>query len=186
MALRLLNTRDTGFRLIVSFCGLAGLTRRDILARIAAAAMKRAPIQRVAFRTVSQIGITYRGGPLCAGELPDSAAQAGDRFPWIRVQWRADGPIEDLFQKLDDTRWSLLIVGQEPSAAELPASPELLQTYVLPRHPANDGELARVGIPMPSFYLIRPDGHVGLCGTRLDPSAIPAYLRARLRIDNLK
>ena len=46
--------------------------------------------------------------------------------------------------------------------------------------PINDAELARVHIPQPSFYLLRPDGHVGLCGTRLEPGAVTRYLSERL------
>jgi 2-polyprenyl-6-methoxyphenol hydroxylase-like FAD-dependent oxidoreductase len=176
VAQRLLNTTDSGFRLIVSDSWLAGVTRTDILARIAAAAMKRAPIQRRAFRTLSQIGITYRGSPLCAGELPESAPQAGDRFPWLRVRWNAGDPVADIFPKLDDRRWTLLVLGQEASGAGLPASDGSLQVHVLPRNPENDAELARVGIPLPSFYLIRPDGHVGFCGERFSGSDIAAYL----------
>ena len=34
-------------------------------------------------------------------------------------------------------------------------------------------------IPQPSFYLLRPDGHVGLAGTTLDSSAVLRYLTRR-------
>ena len=39
--------------------------------------------------------------------------------------------------------------------------------------------LARAGIPQPSFFLLRPDGHVGLAGTRLDADGIRRYLAER-------
>ena len=42
--------------------------------------------------------------------------------------------------------------------------------------PVAKGQLARVGIPQPSFYLVRPDGHVGLCGKTADAAAIQRYL----------
>jgi len=51
---------------------------------------------------------------------------------------------------------------------------------VIPDDPANDRELARVRIPRPSFYLLRPDGHVGLSGDRLDAAAVTRYLSERL------
>jgi hypothetical protein len=50
----------------------------------------------------------------------------------------------------------------------------------VPDDPINGPELARAGIPTPSFYLLRPDGHVGLAGARLDCDAIARYLSERL------
>ena len=41
---------------------------------------------------------------------------------------------------------------------------------------ANDAELARARIPQPSFYLLRPDGHVGLCGGLVETDAVKEYL----------
>ena len=54
---------------------------------------------------------------------------------------------------------------------------------MLPADPANDAELARAHIPQPSFYLLRPDGHVGLCGARLEPGAVTRYLSDRLHFE---
>jgi len=114
VARRLLNTTDRAFRLVVSDSRLAGLLRTQILARIAAFAMSRERIQRVAFRVVSQNGIHYRKSPLSKSleGMPHGAPRAGDRFPWLRLKFRANGAIEDLFQKLDDTRLSLMVFGQ--------------------------------------------------------------------------
>ena len=46
----------------------------------------------------------------------------------------------------------------------------------------NDRELARARIAKPSFYLLRPDGHVGLAGARLDGAALRRYMAERLRL----
>ena len=43
-------------------------------------------------------------------------------------------------------------------------------------------ELARLHVPRSSFYLLRPDGHVGLCGTRLDAAEVRRYVAERLRV----
>lgn len=58
----------------------------------------------------------------------------------------------------------------------------LLDIRVVPGDPANDRELARAQIPRPAFYLLRPDTHIGLCGTHLDIAAITRYLSERLRL----
>ena len=182
VARRLLNTTDRAFMLVVSDSWLAGLLRTKVLARIAAFAMSRAPIRRFAFRVISQIGIRYRKSSLSQSleELPESAPRAGDRFPWLRLKFQADGPVEDSFQKLDDTQFNLIVFGQ-PAEAALDLG-ELLSVHVIPADPMNDAELARAQIPQPSFYLLRPDGHVGLCGTRFDSAAIKQYVSERLRL----
>ena len=53
---------------------------------------------------MSQTGIEYRKSALSKAleGLPDSAPQSGDRFPWLRLKLRGDGPVEDMFQKFDD------------------------------------------------------------------------------------
>src|SRR6266446_3832958 len=181
VARRLLNTTDRAFRLVVSDSRLAGLLRTKILARVAAFALSLDRIQKVAFRVVSQTGIHYRKSSLSKSleGLPESAPRGGDRFPWLRLKFRADGSVEDLFQKLDDTQFDLIVIGQ-------PSPPEgtlnlggLLRIHVIPVDPINDVELARIQIPQPSFYLVRPDGHVGLCGVRLEAAAVERYVSER-------
>lgn len=184
VARRLLNTTDRAFRLVVSDSRLAGLLRTKILARVAAFAMSRERIQRIAFRVVSQTGIHYRKSSLSKSldGLPGGAPRGGDRFPWLRLKFRANGPVEDLFQKLDDTQFNLIVIGQLSPPEGAPDLGDLLRIHAIPVDPINEAELARVQIPQPSFYLVRPDGHVGLCGVRLEIAAVKRYLAERIRL----
>jgi 2-polyprenyl-6-methoxyphenol hydroxylase-like FAD-dependent oxidoreductase len=184
VAQRLLHTTDRAFRLVVSDSWLAGLLRTKILARIAAFAMSRDWVQQIAFRTVSQTGIDYRKSDLSESQpgLPDGAPHAGDRFPWLRLRLQANGPVEDLFEQLDDTKFNLIVFGQPFPLESEPGIGNLLRIHVLPSDPVNDAELARVQIPQPSFYLLRPDGHVGLCGARVEEAAVARYLSERMRL----
>ncbi|MCG6876393.1 MAG: FAD-dependent monooxygenase [Betaproteobacteria bacterium] len=184
VARRLLNTTDRAFRLIVSDNPLAGIFRTQVLARIAAFAVNRKPIQRFAFRVISQTGIHYRKSSLSEtlSGLPHGAPQAGDRFPWLRVKSRTEGPVEDLFAKLDDTRLALILIGQPAPPDAALALGDLLRIHAIPADPVNDAELARAKIPSPSFYLLRPDGHVGLCGIRLETDTVTRYASGRLRL----
>jgi len=174
----LLSTTDRAFSLLVSDSWLASLFRTRVLARIAAFAMSRERIRELAFRTISQIGIRYPDSPLSLTlpGLPDGAPRAGDRFPWLRLKFQADGSTEDLFQRLDDTRFNLIVIGQPLPADGALDLGDPLRTHVVPDDPANDRELARAQIRGPSFYLLRPDGHVGLAGTRLGAGAVTRYL----------
>jgi hypothetical protein len=184
VARRLLNTTDQAFRLVVSDNWLAGLLRTEVLARIAAFAMRRERVQRAAFRVISQTGIHYRDSPLSVTlpGLPEAAPRAGDRFPWLRLKLRADGPAEDLFQALADTTFHLLLFGQPAPAEKLPLADELLRVHAIPDDPANEEELSRARIPRRSFYLLRPDGYIGLCGTSLEAGTLERYFAERLAI----
>jgi 2-polyprenyl-6-methoxyphenol hydroxylase-like FAD-dependent oxidoreductase len=187
VAQRLLNTTDRAFRIVVSDSWLAGIMRTKILARIAAFAMSRPAIQRFAFSVVSQTGIHYRSSPLSVSlaELPKDAPRAGDRFPWLRLRLHAGGAVEDLFEKLDDTHFHLIVLGQH-GHVDLSGFDDLFRVHAVPADPANDAELGRVGIPSPSFYLLRPDGHVGLCGGQIDAGAVERYLREKLGLKSAR
>jgi 2-polyprenyl-6-methoxyphenol hydroxylase-like FAD-dependent oxidoreductase len=181
VAQRLLNTTDRAFMLVVSDSWLAGLFRTKVLARIAAFALRRERIQRFAFGIVSQTGIHYGESSLSqtlAG-LPEGAPVAGDRFPWLQLRLRPGGPVEDLFQKLDDTRFNLLVVGQPAPAGGVPGLEDLVSVHAIPDDSTNLAELARVGVSGRAFYLLRPDGHIGLAGTRLEEAALARYFSER-------
>ena len=183
VAQRLLSTTDRAFSLVVSDSIVARLFRTRVLAKIMALAMRIESVQKLAFRTISQIGIRYRSSRLSetlAG-LPESAPRAGDRFPWLRLKLVANGATEDLFDKLDDTRFNLIVIGQVAPSGGIPELGELLRIHEVPSEPANDRELMRAKIPRVSFYLLRPDGHVGLAGVQLDAAPARRYVSERLR-----
>jgi 2-polyprenyl-6-methoxyphenol hydroxylase-like FAD-dependent oxidoreductase len=185
VAQALLNGTDRAFRLVVSDTWFAGMLRSKILARVAAFAVNRKVTQRMAFRTISQTGIRYPKSSLSKTlrGLPDSAPQAGDRFPWLRLKLAANSPVEDLFQKSDDTKFNLILIGQLSPSKEGLNFGDLLQVYAIPPDPANNQELTRAQIPQPSFYLVRPDGYVGLCGTQFEASGLRAYLAGNISCD---
>ena len=184
VARRLLDTTDRAFKLVVSDNWLAGLLRTKILARVAAFALGVNWIQSLAFRTVSQTGIEYRHGSLSQTEagLPGDAPRAGDRFPWLRLRLQATGAVEDLFQAFDDLHFHLIVIGQPVPAEGSLNLGDLLQVHLIPSNPVNDAELALVHIPRPSFYLLRPDGHVALCGARIDAAVVQRYIAERLHL----
>jgi 2-polyprenyl-6-methoxyphenol hydroxylase-like FAD-dependent oxidoreductase len=177
VAHRLLATTDRAFRLLVSESWLAGIFRTRIVANLAALAMTRKRVRKIAFQAISQIGISYRQSPLSetlAG-VDANTPRAGDRFPWLHLRFRPDGPCEDLFERLDDTRFNLLVIGQRSPPRERLVFADLLEVHTIPPDPDNVRELARASITGPAYYLLRPDGHVGLAGTLLDPAAVSRW-----------
>jgi len=186
-AQKLLATTDRAFRVAVSENWFAGMLRTQIVPRVLAVAMKRPKVKRAAFLTLSQIGIQYRDSALSQTleNVPESAPHAGDRFPWLRLKFQAQGPPEDLFQKLDDTRFNLLVIGQPaPSEASLQLG-DMLQLCTIPSDPENDAALGAASIPSPSYYLLRPDGHIGLSGTFFQETDLRRWLaRSQLRLES--
>jgi 2-polyprenyl-6-methoxyphenol hydroxylase-like FAD-dependent oxidoreductase len=178
VARRLLETTDRAFRIVVSDSWLAGLLRTKVLARLAALAMSFERIQRLAFLTVSQTEINYRGRSLSKtiGVPRGRAPQAGDRFPWLHLTLQPGGPVQDIFQAFEDRFFHLVAFGQAAPAASELGFGDMLKSWTVPDERANEAELHRAGISPPAFYLIRPDGHVGLCGRQVDADAVRRYL----------
>ncbi len=184
IAERLLRTTDRGFSVVVSSNWLMALFRTRALPAILALAMKSARVRRFAFRTISQIGIRYPASRLSQAltSPPAGAPKPGDRFPWLHLKLTANGPVEDLFVRLDDARFALIVIGQPAPSKVEPDLDKLIRTHVIPADPANDRELALARIPQPAFYLLRPDGYIGLSGARLDSAALTRYFSERLNV----
>ena len=161
VAHRLLHTTDRAFMLAVSDTLTARIVRTRVVARVAAFALRFEAWRQFAFGTVSQIGIAYPDSPLSksAGTIPAGGPRPGDRFPWI----------DDIYAKLDDTCFNLVVAGQDvPSADAALAGRVRVHSLTTDR------------LPSPSFYLLRPDGHVGLAGGKLDIDAVTRYLAATI------
>jgi 2-polyprenyl-6-methoxyphenol hydroxylase-like FAD-dependent oxidoreductase len=186
VARQLLKTTDRAFQLVVADNWFATLLRTRLIGRIAARAMTFDRVRKRAFNTLSQIGIRYPQSPLSHTlvGLPRGAPQAGDRFPWLRLRIKASGPVEDLFQYLDDRCFNLLVFGQPNDVAgAFSAFRNEIRVQVVPIDKVNDTELARAKIPVPSFYLLRPDGHTALCGAQLEVSAVERYIAEWLHLE---
>ena len=108
----------------MSDSGVAGLFRTRFVPKIFALAMRLERVRALAFRTISQTGIAYPNSPLSETlpGLPAGAPRAGDRFPWLRLKLSADGPAEDLFGRIDDTRFTLIVIGQPAPPGGVPGS----------------------------------------------------------------
>jgi len=96
----------------------------------------------------------------------------------MNLQIAAGGNVQDLFQVLDDTRCNLLVFGQ--AAPPLPDMDGLLNVHALPITAGNEAEQARVQVPRSAYFLLRPDGHIGLCGRVVDAAAVRRYFAENL------
>jgi hypothetical protein len=97
------------------------------------------------------------------------------------LRFRSGAGREDAFGKFDDTRFNLVLVGQPAPAIEPAGLADLLRVHEVPADGENAAELARAAIPAPSWFLLRPDGHIGAAGAQFDPVAFHRYTQEVLK-----
>jgi 4,5-epoxidase len=114
------------------------------------------PVQHKMWYAMSQLGISYRGGPL-APRFPIAVRRprAGDRVPDLACQTAGDRRTR-LYAELRG-HWAIL--APDPATAEdLAAKARQLRIPVVALRPADRR--------LPAALLVRPDGHLGWRGTR--------------------
>jgi hypothetical protein len=119
------------------------------------------------FRTVSQITLNYRGGPLSRGTA--GHVHGGDRLPWAPV----DGA--DNFATLATMDWQVHVYGS--AGAELAAwcATKKVALHVFDWR----SEYEKAGFARDALYLLRPDTYVALADTSGTASALDGYFRDR-------
>jgi len=168
-ARRLVATTDRVFSFVTAEGRIADIIRARIAPVVLPAAMAFEAAREYLFRTVSQITLNYRGGPLSAGAA--GHVHGGDRLPWVPN----DG--KDNFEPLATMTWQVHVYGS--ASSELAA---WCASHDVPLHVFDwRSEHEAAGLARDAIYLLRPDSYVALA----DPSGAPAALeryRAEHRI----
>jgi 2-polyprenyl-6-methoxyphenol hydroxylase-like FAD-dependent oxidoreductase len=162
-ARRLVATTDRVFSFATAEGFLADILRTRVapilIPRIARFEMAR----EFLFRTVSQITLNYRGGPLSEGLA--GSVHGGDRLPWVPI----DG--EDNFAPLTEMKWQVHVYGT--------ASTDLVSWcagHDVPLHVFGwRAEHAAAGIARDALYLLRPDTYVALAKPSGTPGTLDRY-----------
>jgi hypothetical protein len=95
----------------------------------------------------------------------------------MKLVFTPGAPAEDLFARLDDTRFKLVLFGNLPR--DLPAE-RPIDVHEILEVPTNVAALARAGIRAPCYFLLRPDGYIGLAGVKLQDGDLRRYLAERI------
>jgi 2-polyprenyl-6-methoxyphenol hydroxylase-like FAD-dependent oxidoreductase len=162
-ARRLVATTDRVFSFVTAEGRIADIIRTRVAPVLIPTAMTFEAAREFLFRTVSQITLNYRGGPLSAGAA--GHVHGGDRLPWVSI----DG--KDNFEPLTAMSWQVHVYGS--ATAELSA---WCANHAVPLHVFNwRPEHEAAGLARDAIYLLRPDTYIALADTSSTPEALNRY-----------
>jgi len=162
-ARRLVATTDRVFSFATAEGRIAEILRTRIAPVLFPFATHFEAVREFMFRTVSQVMLNYRDGPLSRGIA--GQVHGGDRLPWVAY----DGV--DNFKALARMEWQVHVYGtaDEELAAWCRLHDVPLHTF------AWRDEHHAAGLARDACYLIRPDSYVALAEARGTAAALDRY-----------
>ena len=169
-ARRLVSTTDQAFTVVSDPSRLAQFGRVEVVPFVAPLLFQLDGARRFLYRTVSQIGVHYHGGPLSAGGA--GFVRGGDRLGWVKPSRRG---AKDNFAFLDGLDWQVHVYGEAKAALADACSRRGLTLKVFPWREAT----REAGFMRNAAYLVRPDGYVGLADPHASAANLEHYLDSR-------
>ncbi len=166
-AKRLVATTDRVFSLATAPGWLADIIRTRLVPFLMPKLTAFEAVREYMFRTVSQITLNYRGGPLSQGVA--GRIHGGDRLPWVPI----DGV--DNFEPLTAMTWQVHVYGSpNPALTEWCGrhSVPLYEFYWRP-------DYEKAGLAPGALYLLRPDTYVALASASGTAQALEDYCAQR-------
>jgi 2-polyprenyl-6-methoxyphenol hydroxylase-like FAD-dependent oxidoreductase len=166
-ARRLVATTDRAFSFATAEGRVADVLRTRIAPLLIPAVVGFETAREYLFRTVAQITLNYRGGPLSVGRT--GHVQGGDRLPWVSFGGR------DNFASLGAMTWQIHVYG---SATE--ALARWCAAHDLPLHVFDwQSQHETAGLARNALYLLRPDGYVALADPSGSVQMLERYIAER-------
>ena len=166
-ARRLVATTDRVFSFATSEGRLADFLRTRVAPLLIPRVIAFEPVREFMFRTVSQIMLNYRNGPLSRGTA--GHVHGGDRLPWARV----DGA--DNFATLATLDWQVHVYGAAKAELAAWCAAQNVPLHVFDWRPAHE----MAGLGRDALYLLRPDTYVALADGAGSASALDRYFAER-------
>jgi 2-polyprenyl-6-methoxyphenol hydroxylase-like FAD-dependent oxidoreductase len=162
-ARRLVATTDRVFSFVTAEGRIADIIRTRVAPVLIPTAMAFEAAREYLFRTVSQITLNYRNGPLSVGAA--GHVQGGDRLPWVPI----DG--KDNFDPLAAMTWQVHVYGS--ASAQLA---DWCACHDMPLHVFDwRSEYEAAGLARNATYLLRPDTYVAFADPVGAPDAIERF-----------
>ena len=166
-ARRLVASTDRAFSFATAEGPVADFLRIRLAPIVAKTALSFDKVREFMFRTVSQITLNYRGGPLSVGET--GALKAGDRLPWT------PNVSAEETAALARMTWQVVVYGQVSEPLLAWGRDNGVAVSVLKYRP----DLAVTGVAKDAAYLLRPDTYVAVADVRGDPAVLARYFADR-------
>jgi 2-polyprenyl-6-methoxyphenol hydroxylase-like FAD-dependent oxidoreductase len=166
-ARRLVATTDRVFTLATADGALADVVRTRLVPVVMPWALGFERVRRLLFRTVSQITVNYRSGPLSVGAA--GSVHGGDRLPWVRT-----GALDN-YEALNTLKWQVHIYGAASGSLREWCQRQGLALNAFAYAP----EHAAAGLTRDALYLLRPDTYLGLVDVEAQPRTLERYFAAR-------
>ena len=155
-ARRLVATTDQAFTGVSSSSVTARTLRLHLVPALLPRLLTMPAVRRLAFRTISQTAINYRGSALSEGRA--GRVHGGDRLPWVPLDASDRG--RDNFAPLTSLEWQVHIYGTVVPGIRAVCAERRLALHEFGWQPA----MERAGLRRDALYLLRPDGYVGAGG----------------------
>jgi 2-polyprenyl-6-methoxyphenol hydroxylase-like FAD-dependent oxidoreductase len=162
-ARRLVATTDRAFSFATAEGPVADILRTRVAPLLIPAVTSFEAAREYLFRTVAQLTLNYRGGPLSVGQA--AAVHGGDRLPWAP----SDG--QDNYAAFANLNWQVHVYGAAASEIEAWCA-----AHHVPLHAfAWRSEYEAAGLARDALYLLRPDSYVALADSSRTVEALERY-----------
>jgi 2-polyprenyl-6-methoxyphenol hydroxylase-like FAD-dependent oxidoreductase len=162
-ARRLVATTDRVFSFATAEGRIAEIVRTRIAPVLIPMAAAFEPVREFMFRTVSQIMLNYRGGPLSRGAA--GHVHGGDRLPWVRVGE------SDNFEPLAGMGWQVHVYGSASAELSVWCAARGVPLHSFGWQP----EYEKAGLARDALYLLRPDSYIALADGSGAPDVLDRY-----------
>jgi len=167
-ARRLVATTDRVFSLATAEGPVAKVLRTRLAPLLIPRVLGVEATREYVFRTVSQITLNYRGGPLSVGRAGD--IHGGDRLPWAPID---GGP--DNFAPLSAMTWQAHVYGSASAELSDWCAARALALHLFDWR----AEYEAAGLGRDALYLLRPDSYVALADPSGSPRGLERYFAER-------
>jgi 2-polyprenyl-6-methoxyphenol hydroxylase-like FAD-dependent oxidoreductase len=164
-ARRLVATTDRIFTLATADGRIADILRTRVAPVLIPRVAAFDAVREYLFRTVSQIMLNYRGGPLSRGAA--GHVHGGDRLPWVRIGGA------DNFEPLAAMEWQVHVYGSVSAGLTAWCAAHHVSLHMFDWRP----EYEAAGLARDALYLLRPDSYVALADGSGAVDALDRYFR---------
>ena len=166
-ARRLVATTDRAFSFATADGAVADLVRTRLAPLVIPAVLSVEAIREFMFRTIGQLTLAYRDGPLSAGQA--GKVHGGDRLPWAPA-----GGLDN-FAPLTAMAWQVHVYGAaRPDLADW-CQTRGVRLHVFPWTASHES----AGLTRNAAYILRPDTYVALADPTADPLLVERYFAER-------